>query len=435
MESDQAPKSRGGGSRSRAPESRDADRLRKKRLLQMIDMAQAYLGCSKAHLAVALKRDPAKVAPDSGNPKLDLVMGISELLDWSVGDVAEALWRDPVEEALDKEPLPEKSFDELNREAIEAHREGDHKRMLRIAGFMWRMAKTPAERGKAANRTMGAYDQAGRYQKALEWARVAASESGVPETSHLNYLAHLGALNYSAWNLHEAAAIASQILRETAEDWGQPLVMMARAMAGYVSGNARRRLMAGLPERASHLGAIALDDLRASAAVHRTLTTLRNDDRFAAIANTCDGAAVEVEFLLGRISAKEGTSLLLNGLDAVVDPATMPRGDWLESWGWWAVFGLNIAVRGLEGDDRQRLAAVFSTKGHEIADRLENWALRERVFSLEHDLKAGPSSAESHGRKLWILDREDVRALLGTMGRFPWFRRIGWEILENAEFV
>lgn len=72
----------------------------------MISMAQNYLGCSKTQLALALNRDPAKVVPDSGNPKLDMVMGLSDVLDWPAGDVAEALWIDPVEEAADNEPLP-----------------------------------------------------------------------------------------------------------------------------------------------------------------------------------------------------------------------------------------------------------------------------------------------------------------------------------------
>ncbi|MBX3356746.1 MAG: hypothetical protein KF724_13715 [Phycisphaeraceae bacterium] len=409
---------------------------RKKRLLQMIDMAQVYLGCSKAQVALSLNRDPAKVAPDSGNPKLDLVVGMSQLLDWSVGDVAEALWIDPVEEEVAEEDLSHRSFDDLNREAIEAHREGNHRLMRRIGECMWRLARTPVERGKAANRIMGSYEQAGRYQKALEWARVAASESGVSRAAHLNYLANLSSVNYSNWNLHEAAGIASEVLQATAEStWDDPLVMTARCMAGYVSGNAHRRLMVTFPELAAQHGARAIKDLTFAEAGYRKLAVVRNSDHHNAIANTCSGALLEVQVLLGSQPAVEAATHLLAGLDAVVDPSTMPRGDWLESWGWWAVFGFNIAVQRMDGDAKHHYAAIFSTKALEIADRLENWAIRERVFSLEHDLRSGLGATVDMSKKKWILDRDELRSLLGSMGRFPWFRRTGWKILSSADIV
>jgi len=402
----------------------------------MIDLAQTYLGCSKAQLAAVLNRDPAKVAPDSGNPKLDMVMGLSDVLDWPAGDVAEALWRDPVGDEVDGTPLPDKSFVDLNREAIEAHRAGDHALMRRIASQMLRIASTPVERGKAANRMMGAFEQAGRYGKALEWARVAASEAGVSPSAHLIYRANLAASNFAAWNLHEAASIAKSVLDDTADrDNSDLLLVGARCIAGYISGNACRRLMAQLPERLEQLGLVSLRDLDRAANELRTLALLRNDDTCNGIANTCDGARIEVEVLLGRTSASDAADRLWKGLDAVVDPSTHPRGDWLESWGWWAVFGLNIVTNHLQGDQRDRLAAVFSTKAHEIADRLENWAIRERAFTLEHDWRLNPRGTDVSGNRQWILDRDDIRSLLGTMGRFSWFRHTGWRILESARVV
>ncbi len=35
----------------------------------------------------------------------------------------------------------------------------------------------------------------------------------------------------------------------------------------------------------------------------------------------------------------------------------------------------------------------------------------------------------------WLLDDEDLRTLVGTMGRFPGFRPVGWRILERATVV
>jgi hypothetical protein len=35
----------------------------------------------------------------------------------------------------------------------------------------------------------------------------------------------------------------------------------------------------------------------------------------------------------------------------------------------------------------------------------------------------------------WTIDEGGVRVLVGTMGRFPSFRRMGWQILETATTV
>lgn len=402
----------------------------------MIDLAQAYLGCSKAQLAAALNRDPAKVAPDSGNPKLDMVMGLSDVLDWPAGDVAEALWFDPVAETESDSELAHKSFDELNREAIAAHRDGNHQLMRRLAAQMLRLATTPVERAKAANRMVGAFDRAGRYGKALEWARVAASEPAVPKSSHLLYRANLANSNYAAWNLHEAASIASLVLLETATCAEDDLVqLLARGIAGYVSGNARRRLITLLPEQSGTWGDLALRDLAQASVDLNQLAVLRDAESYRGIANTCRGAEIEIRALRGDVSPQAAAEALSTALSSVIDPSTHPRGDWLESWGWWAVFGLNVATRLMTGEERQRFAAVFSMKAHEIADRLENWAIRERAFTLEHEWRMSLKSELGAEPGHWTLDREDLRHLVGTMGRFPWFRRHGWRILECAKFV
>jgi len=401
----------------------------------MIEMAQTYVGCSKTQLALTLNRDPAKVVPESGNPKLDMVFGLSDVLEWPAGDVAEALWCDPVADVDDEMPLPDKSFSELNQESLRAHRDGDHEAVRRVCAAMLRVAATPKERGIATNRMATGFDQAGRYAKALEWTRMAASIPGIPDASRLLYLANLAGANYTMWNLNEAIGIAAGVLAEAGEVPLDDVSACAKGIAAYVSGNARRRLMSELPERRSALGRVALDHLKIAAATLKALAERRGDDSYAGIANTCVGAEVEIRVMLNEMTPLDAVKKLADGLDAVVDPSAHPRGDGLESWGWWAVFGLNISVRELSGDERDHYAAIFSTKAHEIADRLSNWAIRERVFSLEHDWRGNRVENEAGPMASVVMDREDLRTLVGTMGRFPWFRRTGWRILASARLV
>ena len=53
---------------------------RRQRLAQMLDLAQNYRGWTRKELAQALGRDPTKLIPGSGVPKLDLVVDLSQVL-------------------------------------------------------------------------------------------------------------------------------------------------------------------------------------------------------------------------------------------------------------------------------------------------------------------------------------------------------------------
>ena len=69
---------------------------RRDRLSRFVDLARVYRGWSRQELASNLGRDLSKVVPDSGNPKLDLVVALAEALDWSIGDVAQCVWDEPM---------------------------------------------------------------------------------------------------------------------------------------------------------------------------------------------------------------------------------------------------------------------------------------------------------------------------------------------------
>jgi hypothetical protein len=78
--------------------------------------------------------------------------------------------------------------------------------------------------------------------------------------------------------------------------------------------------------------------------------------------------------------------------------------------------------------------AVFTNKAIEVADRLGNWSLRERAFSLEMVRRDRLERSTGFDPE-WVLDEEDVRTIAGTMGRFPSFRDTGWRILSQARIV
>jgi hypothetical protein len=78
--------------------------------------------------------------------------------------------------------------------------------------------------------------------------------------------------------------------------------------------------------------------------------------------------------------------------------------------------------------------AIFTNKADEIADRMNNWSLRERVFTMQY--ASHQRFLDWTGRVLSLtLDNDDVRALVGTMGRFPAFRDTGWKLLQTARIL
>ena len=83
----------------------DLANVRKIRLEQLLELAIAYRGWTRKELAKALGRDPTKLVPGSGVPKLDLVTELARVLDWPVGDVVSYLTRGQVPSAVDP-PVP-----------------------------------------------------------------------------------------------------------------------------------------------------------------------------------------------------------------------------------------------------------------------------------------------------------------------------------------
>ena len=143
---------------------------RRERLGRFVDLARVYRGWNRQQLAANLGRDLSKVVPDSGNPKLDLVVALADALDWSIGDVAQTVWAEPRNAAPGGE-----DYRTLDERALAAHRAGDWQRLVDLGAQMLARAATPAERARALNRMSGGHDGLGRYVRSLDCIREAVS--------------------------------------------------------------------------------------------------------------------------------------------------------------------------------------------------------------------------------------------------------------------
>lgn len=403
---------------------------RRDRLSRFVDLARVYRGWSRQELASNLGRDLSKVVPDSGNPKLDLVVALAEALDWSIGDVAQCVWDEPMQ-------LPPCGLDfaALDAQAMEAHRAGDWRRLVAGGAMLLRAAATPAERARALNRISGGHDGLGRHGKSLECIREALSLAPLTPGLELMLRVNLCGAHYSLWHVAEARAAARELVEqfEARAPEGR-LERVAQAFALMYRGQCARRAIAAMPDTAKRNATEARADLERAGTLFSKLAREFGDDSYGGVANTCRGALMEVDCALGTLDPVDAVATITEALGGVEDPQLAPPGDWLESYGWWCIFGCNIAVRYLQDPQFHRAMAIFTNKAVEIADRLDNWSLRERAFSLEQARRDRLQKSTGFDAE-WVLDEDEVRTITGTMGRFPSFRETGWKILTEARIV
>ena len=122
----------------------DTRQRRCDRLEQLLNLAQVYRGITRAQLAGRLGRHPTKLVPDSGIPKLDMVVQLSAALDWPVGDVVTSLWDQQAEIMAPEHieiPLAT-DFEALDRLAKEAHQCGQYGRMVALSRKAYEVAST-----------------------------------------------------------------------------------------------------------------------------------------------------------------------------------------------------------------------------------------------------------------------------------------------------
>ncbi len=406
---------------------------RKERLERLFDLAQAYRGWTRKELAQELGRDPTKLAPDSGNPKFDLILQISEVIDWTLDEVADWLW-------FGKDDNPEKkivssSFDQLDQKAQDAHRSGEYKKLIRIAHSALDVANNAEEKARAYNRAAGGWDGLGRFSRVLKAAQAGLRENPIQTDLRLLLLTTAANAHYTLWQLDESLGMAQTVIDHYKENIPETnRAKVAQAHAWYVLGHTQRRLLDINTQQSSQYAYAARCSLQEAMHLYEHLAQEIHES-FGGIANTCMAGILEADVFLGHVDAREALARVLDVISSVVNPENVDKGDWLESYGWWSIIGCNITLRHiLDERDTQRYMALFTNKADEIADQLNHWAMRERVFSMQFEGRQRLIGWTGQDIPI-VIDNDDIRLITGTMGRFPQFRKTGWSILNYGNII
>lgn len=413
----------------------DAMELRKKRLHSLIDLARASRGWSKAQMARVLGRDATKVYPDSGNPKADLLVKLAETLEWPVGDVLELVWGRDAQNATASDASADLSYEGLFNQSRAAHQRGDYTQVVELAKAMYDAAKTEDHKCIACSVEASGWDGLGRYTQEVEACRRGLMHSPANPIRRQQLRSVLANAWYSLWELTPALGTCEVLVQWYRDN--PPLNDIDKkrpAFVHYVRGNVHRRLAMLEPElRGAHLLA-AREDLAKSAQMHEDLAVRTGNPALAGIANTCRGGLIEVAVEAGHEDPSSAIAEIVTALKKIDPDDTALTGDWLESWGWWCTFGSDLALRHLKGRDMQEAVRFLNDRALAIADRANHWAMRERVFTLQYALHQ--TVTDSTGLEIeFSIDENERSQITATMGRFPSFRALGWQILETARVI
>ena len=422
--------------------------VRRRRLHNLVDLARTTRQWTRAQLAEALGRDPTKVYPESANPKADYLISLANALEWPVGDVVDAVWgeHDPRTQLANSSLVSDTSVEERvaqDRAAAATHWQqwnthhlvGEHRESLTAARALHKAAHTDEYKAYASHLEAASLEGMGQYAKSAEVARRGLEYTSVSPRTRNALRAGLANAWYSMWELAPALGACEVVIAyyeknppDKKVDWKR------RAFVRYVRGNVRRRLAVVEPDMAEEHYARAIEDLNYASEVYEDLANELEDSSLLGIVNTCLGGVMEAEVELGRRDAARTIREMLESTSAALEAEDQPVGDWLESWGWWCIFGSNMALRHLRGAEAQQTTKRFLALGLEAAERLDNWAMRERVFTLQlalHQTLVGTTGFDIP----FVMPGSQRRSVFGAIGRIPRFRDDGWQILETAQFV
>ncbi len=420
----------GGANRTKRTGHAPADR-RKKRLEQLLNLALAYKGCTRKELARTLGRDPTKLVPGTGIPKLDLVVQLASAIDWPIGDVASYLWSH--EPPAAGEPA---DFESLRGAASAALRAGNHLAAVELSAAAAAAAESGANRALCCHLEACGWEGLGRYTEAVAACNRGLLSPGTSPDLRQRLQVTLAGSYYALWSLVESASISERLLEEYRRHPAQSArERLVQAGIHDVAGQTCLRRIGIEPERSVELAAAARRDLEEAIRLYESLAGDPDDESPQGHANTCRGAMIEADVALGTRQAFDALLEISSRLDEVRDLSGGLAGPRLESYGWWCIFGCNIALRHLT-DERQlhQFMAVLTNKADEIANIADNWSMRERVFSMQYT--RWERAAGSTGFEIpCVIDHDDVRVITGTMARFPTFRRTGWRILQTAQII
>lgn len=125
--------------------------LARVRLEELQALARTYRNWSVKELASALGRQPGRLVPESGMPKIDLVVSLARALDWPIEAVVEHLVKPDTASRLATQAADGRAdYASLYNGSLEKRLARDYFEAIRLAVRAGSVADTPTRRAAAS---------------------------------------------------------------------------------------------------------------------------------------------------------------------------------------------------------------------------------------------------------------------------------------------
>lgn len=435
--------------RSSDAESADWARIR---LEELLALTLSHRGWSIRQLAQRLNRSSSSLLPESGQPRLDLLVGLADALEWPLETVTDHLIGHLDEDTGPcQEPGLPASCEELLGLATESLPQ-HAARAAQLARTALLLADGAEARLRATELEADAWARLGRWDRTIQTiqrelhgvrddAGLASADAPAacgddPARSGHGLLLRLARAYHRSGCWAEGLAISRTLLEERQGTDAGTLALRAEALIlKALCTRDRFEFSRSVPEVPAQQ---ALRDAQDAQTLLRWPAVAdRSRDLGGAapcLATMAAAIIIEQQAALGLTCGFAAVAKVLDGLEPWIDVQAAADREALAGAGWWCAIGLSTAARHLAGQRRHQVLAVLSNKADEIASAVGCWSLRERVLRLEFERRS-LAAEDGSAAEQWLLDEEDLRQVVGCIGASRRFRPIGLQILRSATLI
>lgn len=391
--------------------------LARERLEELQALARTYRNWSVKELAHALGRQPGRLVPESGMPKIDLVVGLAKALDWPVEAVVDHLMK-PAGDARRQVLVQDAAADyaRLYNESLECRRRRDFNEAIRLAVRAGAVADTPTRRAAAFSLEAFSHEAAGSYVEAMRCLREAIRIDGVALSWRLLHDAKLANMLFMQGNPTQAIGISSSVIEYISSVEGDDETLRtANAIALWVRAQSLR---SSIPlanfEAWRPLASSAREQFIRAAA----LTAELSGSASLAPRNDCLSLCLEPLVLeLDSVCDDSASQAVIERLVTIVREGAADSAGVDERKAWGAIALANSAKRFVTDEAKLHGLLEFASaalRAHAVAT--SNWYFAHRHLQLDAERRR---SLVDRGCASRALDATEARLVAGVLGQIP----------------
>lgn len=391
----------------------------RERLLQLQALARSYRDWSAKELAHALGRQPGRLVPESGMPKIDLIAGLASALDWPIDAVVDHIMAAAGQGAPERTEEPSGAsvgdFQSLYEMAMRARATRQLDRAHLLATRALAAADQPDRRAAAYAVLALIEDARGCYLEAQRIINTALRLGGVQSGWRLFLEAILANIYFVRGDASLALGLSSSIIeRSSAEQVPGPLDAVVRANAHWARGQVLR---AAIPHRHHdawrETARRARDDFQLAEQQCAIAEAAASDAPIyvGGFIDSIRAIALELEPIAGNLTAESAIDRMLS----IARGASAGEGGLSESKAWAALAIANTARRFVRDEYQRRgLLEVASLTLRAHAIETNNWFFAHCHLEIEAERRR---TLANIGGALRSLDPVEARLVTGVLGQ------------------